>query len=107
MTHTPGPWKIHKRSVHMSLEGNCHQITNDERYPSAFVPAWDSPSIGKDDGKEEALANAYLIAAAPELLLALKEAIDFANLANNFVSNQDLPASKNWLKIVAKAEGKS
>jgi len=44
---------------------------------------------------------------APELLKALKEAVEFANLANNYLAGQDLPASAKWLAAIAKAEGRS
>lgn len=70
--HTPGPWSVLKWSKRMSIEGNIHQVTNRENYPAAFVPAWDAPEDGQVDGTDEAIANARLIAAAPELLEALE-----------------------------------
>lgn len=54
----------------------------------------------------EGKANARLIAAAPDLLAALKEAVDFANKANNYIAGQDLPASAGWLAAIAKAEAR-
>ena len=71
MKHTPGPWNILRKRP-MQMTGNFHQVTDDDRYPAAFIPAWDNPGPGEEDGTEEALANARLIATAPELLEALK-----------------------------------
>lgn len=48
---------------------------------------------------------ARLIAAAPKLLKALKEAVNFANAANNHLAGQDLPACTEWISIIAEAEG--
>lgn len=70
---TPGPWKIKRKAWPMSIETRIHQVTSQDNYPSAFVPAWvgdgpDDPTAAPD----EALANAHLIAAAPELYEALE-----------------------------------
>lgn len=63
--HTPLPWKLHRRSRPMTITGNIHQITDAEgQYPAAFVPAWDAPTAGEEDGSAEALANAELIVTA-------------------------------------------
>jgi hypothetical protein len=56
----------------MDIRGRIHQVANSAGYPTAFVPAWDNPGPGEIDGAEEALANARLIASAPEMLQALK-----------------------------------
>ena len=72
--HTPGPWRIRAVSKPMEIIGNIHQVTDVESFPTAFVPAWDSPAAGEVYGTEEALANAHLIAAAPDMLEVLREA---------------------------------
>lgn len=72
--HTPGPWRINKFGWEMSIVGRVHQITNDEMFPAAFVPAWDRPENGETDGREEALANARLVAASPDMLADIVEA---------------------------------
>ena len=61
----------------MEIRGNTHQVTDGDRFPTAFVPAWDDPKPGEEDGTEEALANAYLISAAPDMLAALKRLCDY------------------------------
>ncbi len=66
MPHTPGPWQLDDET---------------EIHKEGFIIAsvtWpeDSPCLDEDDDlealTEEATANAHLIAAAPELLAALK-----------------------------------
>jgi hypothetical protein len=94
-THTQGPWQI--------------QFWNDSSRPSRR----DTPVIttGKDaigelfnlwdeDGEDreaERLANARLIAAAPEMLAALQ------SLTHPMASDEDL---QNALAVIAKAEGR-
>jgi hypothetical protein len=73
-THSPGPWTVFRLARPMTITGNVHQVVSEDRYPTAFVPAWDSPVGAEIDGTEEAKANARLIAAAPDLLAMLKVA---------------------------------
>lgn len=72
--HTPGPWHVEYRK-NVETYGNQFIVLNDERYPSAFVPAWDDPNAGEEYGADEAKANARLIAAAPKMLWALALAL--------------------------------
>jgi hypothetical protein len=58
-THTPGEWHTHDGQIYPLETG----VT------LALIPYW-------DEENEEHQANARLIAAAPDLLEALKEAID-------------------------------
>jgi len=39
------------------------------------------------------------------LVTALREAVDFANKANNYIAGQNLPTAVEWLNIIAEAEG--
>jgi hypothetical protein len=55
----------------MEIRGPIHRVIDAGRFPTAFVPAWDAPGPGEIDGTAEALANANLIAATPDLLDAL------------------------------------
>jgi len=73
--HTPGPWVVRKWSQLMNIQGNIHQVTDGDLYPTAFVPAWDMPGAGEIEGTQEAIANARLIAAAPDLLEALEKIV--------------------------------
>ena len=69
----------------MEIVGRIHRVLNPENYPTAFVPAWDRPDAGEVDGTDEAIANARLIAAAPDMhatILALCDALDDAKAEN-------------------------
>lgn len=70
--HTPGPWLVRRWSWPTEVTGPIHQVISADRFPTAFVPAWDEPNPGEVEASEEAKANACLIAAAPELLEALR-----------------------------------
>lgn len=75
--HTPGPWKLYKKGV--------HQWPGIEAFPKGGKPvtivifgnAGEECGVrggGVEGGThEKALANAHLIAAAPEMLEALRE----------------------------------
>lgn len=94
--HTPGPWRV--------TEGR--RIDSGRGYSTAIADVWahgegadDAPSTG------EAEANARLLAAAPDLLEACKEAVAVANM-----SDEDKPTLDDidWARLraaIAKAEG--
>lgn len=65
--HTPGPWQFHADLP--SADPNWHIVTNATRM---CVVA----NVHIEPGNEMAVANARLIAAAPELLEALKKRRD-------------------------------
>lgn len=70
--HTPGPWLLNQTSgaTHKVFGGpHICDINGDEI-------AW--PCFGSADTNDAANANAKLIAAAPELLSALKRTLDLA-----------------------------
>ena len=80
--HTPGPWSVRRWSWPTEVTGSIHQVISADRFPTAFVPAWDEPNPGEVEASEEAKANAHLIAAAPELLEALQDMVsDHASLS--------------------------
>ena len=63
--HTPGPW-LHDPN-------NCWQVSAGEHVVVASIEAGDElTGAGDGPGWQEALANARLIAAAPDLLAALR-----------------------------------
>jgi hypothetical protein len=103
MKHTPAPWTIQSfpRSVTVIAEGVA----------LAFVyPRASSPASGARYHERE--ANARLIAAAPELLAALKTLFDdYKRLADSgdcgFWKLEDQSSGQQALAAIAKAEGQS
>jgi hypothetical protein len=72
MTHTPGPWKVEQESGN---DGEAEVISAASRTICWTADTW-------DDAREKAVitdedyANGVLIAAAPDLLSALRQAKD-------------------------------
>lgn len=62
-SHTPTPWELLDTKP-MSIEGNIIRVVDKDRYPMAFIPAWNEPGPGEEDGSEEAAANAAFIVMA-------------------------------------------
>jgi hypothetical protein len=106
--HTPGPWKIDE-SIDYAV--SVHAPWSDK------VKAGNTPLFGDYRGgiicemhynsgvptKEQALANAKLIAAAPELFEALCYAIKFIELCPK-LDEEDKPRGlEKWQGIINKA----
>jgi hypothetical protein len=94
--HTPGPWigfnngfKIWVRS-----EGNL-----------TIAPQYIADLSGQSD-KEKAWADAQLMAAAPDLLEALKELVDLVEGVRDGSYKPDSFTCQPALAAIAKAEGK-
>jgi len=108
--HTPGPWKV--------VDGDSHNGYPHEpsEYEYRVVPESTEPrpnniiaSFWDCEWGYEALGNAHLIAAAPDLLAALKEiekgegafSLDPLTFASNAIENMKGIATA----AIAKAEG--
>jgi hypothetical protein len=79
--HTPGPWKVcvgNSGSIFGDLNNRAHD--GDNPYIGTVA------GIGVDQDIPECTANAKLIAAAPELLTAAKEALHFIRTHNHYVA---------------------
>ena len=94
--HTPGPWNT-EGPKDWNTSGRTIIVLNPERFPTAFVPAWDAPKPGEEYAAEEARANARLVAAAPDLLEALRHLV---------MSNKP-EFIKAGIEAIAKAEGRA
>jgi len=101
MKSTPGPWEI--KTVNTSV-GHCHKIM-----PLGACLYVDNQTLPRDSvntASVVALANAHLIAAAPDLLQELK------NIANACYREWDNPDDfQAWAQsrakfAIAKVEGK-
>jgi hypothetical protein len=64
--HTPGPWETDRDNIHTGQIAIIHHCLNNN-----WVEVW-SPNWPIDEAEQE--ANARLIAAAPEMLEALRAA---------------------------------
>lgn len=100
--HTPGPWVAEESEI-FAAAGDAVRIA--ETVPLADDPQ-DVPGFGRTE-----LANARLIAAAPELLKALHEAAGFIERYEQPIESA---ARSYWLRVrdvtsaaIAKAEATS
>lgn len=91
MSHTPGPWVI----------DSAYLRVLSERGPVAAVLKWPNPLEHSD--------NLRLIAAAPELLDALKECVDNFNFSRIAMDRESRELAgqlvDEYRKVIAKAEG--
>jgi len=90
-THTPGPWSVvdHKTASENIYAANGRHIVNVGAHDYGWQP-------GQERSRDECMANAYLIAAAPEMYEALKEVLASKCPCDAFVKGR---------KAIAKAEG--
>lgn len=104
--HTPGPWSVFICDDGGEWTGWPLSISADHFTdktvvrPGGFYPyAWDAGI-----SQNEAVANARLITAAPDMLAALKVAVD--GWGDHLSDGDDYPS---WVKparaVIAKAEG--
>jgi len=93
-THTPGPWSLEVDAV-ISDATEAHICT---------VLGGEGTRFIDDEDNQECLANARLIAAAPDLLDALKEVQDWANDGFRVALRDDQKAK--IAAAIAKAEGR-
>lgn len=86
--HTAGPWAIRRG----------HSVVEVRTVAGLEIAATTGGDYWKNFS-DEALANARLIAAAPELLAALREAIEL-------LDDCEISHPLRWETIIAKAEGR-
>ena len=91
-THTQGPWGAQTWNYQDRHRRNVPVIVAKSDAICELYNLWDR----ENDREPERLANARLIAAAPEMLEALR------NLTHPMASDEDL---QHALAVIAKAEG--
>ena len=100
MNYTPGPWRIVERKC---LRGNVigHEVrgrnTNSRSGENILF-------VSPDSSTPEALGNAHLISAAPEMLAALKMAWSKLHVAES--TKYDTIFMNDVASVIAKAEGR-
>ncbi len=99
--HTPGPWKF--KTAANGDNGISAYDTG------IFAEAFADIRHAGENNRDEALANARVIAAAPDLLLKGKHlAVKLAEVYRAAgQSPKDCQAIREWMEAVAKAEGQS
>ena len=100
--HTPGPWEVSWDKYGKESEIHGKSELNDG--PICIIPHDDVT----ESGAEEQLANARLIAAAPELLEALKALIENVGSCICYDQSEGECLAKAWKMAavaIAKAEG--
>ena len=90
LTYTPGPWRV----VEQDADGRAVIEGEDGASCVAYTAGW-----YREDGRNDGPGNAALIAAAPALLEAAKDALGSGLLHPDSHSAQALRAA------IAKAEG--
>jgi hypothetical protein len=78
MSHSRGPWHVGKSRTN---QGQIPVVTGVDRV--ALI----------DDNSDEAMANAHLVAAAPDLYEALKETLEAAKVAARFIAERGLTSA--------------
>ena len=106
MEHTPGKWWIGKRR---NSEGDVDQVIVADSGTNYRIAELNVSSHGR--GEEEQTANARLIAAAPELLEALRGLFEHcAMMHKHWGDNSNHKEADNAIKqaqaVIAKVEGK-
>ena len=87
--HTPGPWRVYNGWVHPSFDGPGPETTNGD---TAICEP-----LGQDKN-----ANAHLIAAAPDLLAGLEQAIW---MLYGIGVDPEKPAMESFAAAIRKAKG--
>jgi hypothetical protein len=94
MTHTPGPWRIEERNGMAANQYGRFNVSASHYSRPGVIDGRDCVVEVRDE------ANARLIAAAPDLLEALKNLVAFLDDQDNFKFTEEARAA------IAKAEGK-
>lgn len=92
MSHTPGPWRATQKDHGLVIDGPTPRQDD-------YAPRWCVCETISNEPEDE--SNASLIAAAPDLLAALK-----ALFNTGLVREFDSPEEKAAHAAIAKAEGR-
>jgi hypothetical protein len=98
--HTPGPWKFRTAAFNGDNGISAYET-------GVFVEAFADIRYAGENNREEALANARLIAASPDLLQKGKHlAVKLAEVYRAAGQNpKNCQAIREWMEVAARAEG--
>lgn len=105
--HTPGPWDLSSAddAYNNSYHGDkCAAVLAPDSDGGSWIVAEVCGDVGDRMNTSEGMANAHLIAAAPDLLAALKQAVAEAASATN--PGARLPNYEQACAAIAKAESR-
>jgi hypothetical protein len=100
--HTPGPWVLFNKSRTLAI----HDGDGDDAKPIVAWPGFDSADVG---GHAVNVANAKLIAAAPELAAALEALLTACNALLTACNEDNLIrglAAKETARVALRAAGR-
>ncbi|PUA41463.1 hypothetical protein C5U62_32030 [Pseudomonas protegens] len=101
--HTPGPWHLSEKSPEMVMR-RYDFLPESEGFVIGVVKSTDDTILSPS--KEEAIANARLIATAPDLLESLSNLVGLARLGAAHLGKYHA-ALDHAEAIIAKARGES
>jgi hypothetical protein len=83
--HTPGPWTVYEFKTKDTDSGGAEThimcYANDDGEEGASLANVNRWTYGDDPPTEESAANAHLIAAAPDLLAALRRLVEVNDMS--------------------------
>lgn len=82
--HTAGPWRAKTSRAIVAARGHTNIHGETDHYEGDI--AWTQPVPTREGGERVRLANAWLIAAAPDLLAALETIVSEAPLADDMLN---------------------
>ena len=109
MSHTPGPWVKDYGATLGHIKTTSPTVADGTPTVARYDIGRQFPDVTFAISIEEQEANGHLIAAAPDLLAALKDllaACDFDAMGQPFEEGE-CPACDRARAVIAKAEGKS
>jgi hypothetical protein len=98
---TPGPWRANRNDFYWEIQSEAHGQIGDACASNVIFV--DGVEMAQADAFVIAEANARLMAAAPDMLTALKEVV--ASLSGRVHSTPALSALVKAELVIAKAEG--